>query len=178
MRETRGAREPSELIRRGDMKGKIGCTCLLAVFLVLCFGATSWGSTWNLITPGETHYNEVVTRLGHPTVRTEESRAIRNVSKVIHCVWEGSDAPQGYERVDILFNMDSLLPLLIIAQPANMPRSEVHKEYGMPERTETTSSGNVEDHYDILGMAVTYLPDGRTVRKMEFFEGIMGSYGR
>jgi hypothetical protein len=151
---------------------------LVASLFMLGTVSTAYGATWNLITPGETHYNEVVTRLGHPTLRTQESRAFKNVSTVIHTVWEGSDAPEGYERVDILFNIDSLLPLLITVVPANMPRPQVHKEYGMPERSETSKSGVLMDHYDILGLAVTYMPNGQTVRKMEFFEGVRGRYGR
>jgi hypothetical protein len=141
-------------------------------------GPTGGAATWNLITPGETHYNEVVTRLGHPTMRVEESRAIRNVTKVIHTVWEGRDAPEGYQRVDILFNIDSLFPLLIAVMPTNMSRSQVHKDYGMPERTETTAGGVLVDQYDILGLTVAYQSDGQTTHKMEFFEGVRGRYGR
>jgi hypothetical protein len=59
-----------------------------------------------------------------------------------------------------------------------MPRPQVHKEYGMPERSETSKSGVLMDHYDILGLAVIYMPNGQTVRKMEFFEGVRGRYGR
>lgn len=150
----------------------------VAVMLALALAAPALGATWNLITPGETHYNEVVTRLGHPTLRVEESRAIKNVTKVIHATWEDRDAPEGCERVDILFNVDSLLPLLIVVVPSAMPRAEVHKTYGGPERSETTASGTLMDQYDILGLTVAYQADGQTVRKMEFFEGIRGRYGR
>lgn len=160
------------------MRQRWACSLLVASLVILCTVLIADGAEWNLITPGETHYNEVVTRLGHPTVRVKESRAIKNVETVIHATWEGSDAPQGIERVDILFNVDSLLPLLIVVAPANMPRSEMHKEYGMPERTETSQGGILIDHYDILGLAVTFMPDGQTVRKMEFFEGVRGRYGR
>lgn len=149
-----------------------------AFFFVLGLAATAKGGTWNLITPGETHYNEVVTRLGHPTVRTKESRAIRDVFTVIHAVWEGSDAPEGCERVDILFDVNDLLPLIITVVPTNMPKTQAHKDYGMPERSETTEGGVLSDHYDILGLTVTYQPDGQTVRKLEFVEGVRGRYGR
>lgn len=160
------------------MIGRPALTALAAGLFALAAVSSAHGATWNLITPGETHYNEVVTRLGHPTIRTEESRAIRNVTRVIRTVWEGYDAPDGYQRVDMLFNVDSLFPLLISVVPASMARSQVHKEYGMPERTETTPGGTLTDHYDVLGLEVAYQPDGRTVQKMEFFEGVRGRYGR
>ena len=159
------------------MMGKRIWFGLVSALLVLALADVAQAAAWNLIVPGETHYNDVVVRLGEPTVRTREKRAFKYVSDVLHAVWEAPNTPEGIQRVDIIFNDYDLLPLIITVVPSDMQRSKVIEVYGSPERSEDSSRGLV-DNYDILGLKITYLSDGKTVRRLEFFEGVRGRYGR
>ena len=151
---------------------------LIAVFVGLGLVGRAEGATWNLITPGATHYGEVSVRLGIPTIKVTENRNVRGTLPVVHATWEGSSAPKGTERVEVFFGVKDLLPRLIIVYPENMARSEVHEEYGPPGQSGTTEDNVLVDRYPVLGLAATYQADGQTVRMLEFFEGVRGRYGR
>lgn len=151
---------------------------LICIVFLVGLVARGEGAPWNLITPGQTHYGEVVTRLGHPTVRVTENRVLGDVTTVVHATWEGADAPAGSQRVEMFFDVNDLLPLLIVVVPVSMSRTQVHRDYGAPDATETTAGEALVDRYHLLGLAVIYQPDGQTVRRLEFFEGVRGRYGR
>lgn len=151
---------------------------LIVVIVGMGLFGRAEGATWNLITPGETQYGEVSTRLGIPTIKVTESRTVHGAYPVVRTVWEGSDAPRGTHRVEVFFGSKDLLARLIVVYPVNMSRSEVHKEYGTPAQSGTTEDNVLVDRYPVLGLAVTYQADGQTVRSLEFFEGVRGRYGR
>jgi hypothetical protein len=153
-------------------------TLLIALVIALGLVTRAEGATWNLIVPGETHFGEVSTRLGIPTIQMREERMVRGAFPVVRAAWEGSDAPKGTERVEVFFGAKDLLARLIVVYPVKMPRSEVHKEYGPPGQSWTTEDDVLVDRYPVLGMAATYQADGQTVRTLEFFEGVRGRYGR